>query len=139
MRRHTPLTKDVIFGLKNEKLMKPLIEKHLQQQLNITGRFCCYDYVNDKTIVELKSRNCSVDTYPTTILTHHKVKQMMLIDKEKYVFIKFTNGLYKCRLDNDLLKNAILGSGGRCDRGKDEIRDYYYIPLRYFDLVQRFT
>ena len=129
------MNKDLQFGLQNEIEMKPLIEKTLNETFKMTEQFCCYDYVSDKSIVELKSRKCNYSQYPTTILTKHKVKKMMQVDKNRFVFIKFTDGLYYCRLNQELLDNSTVSKGGRSDRGRIEFNDYYYIPLNYFNKV----
>ena len=52
------------------------------------------------------------------------------LDIDFYFVILFNDGLFLWKFDNNVPLNYRLG--GRCDRIKNEIKDYCYIPLNYF-------
>ena len=119
-------------GAKMENKLKLLIEKDLNKPLKSTYRYCSYDFYDDDTIVELKNRRTRSTDYDTTILTTIKAENMMNIDKERLLYINFLDGLFKCHLDDELLKNSKKGITKRYDRGRVEIRDCYYVPMDHF-------
>lgn len=122
-------------GFSNEVKIKSLIEKDLSNKLNITDRYCSYDFCNDDTIVEFKNRRTKSNSYATTILTLIKANKMMDIKKKRYLYINFLDGLFKCTLDENLLNNSRKGITKRYDRGPTEVRQCYYIPMKYFTSV----
>ena len=53
-------------------------------------------------------------------------------DVRIYFFFKFTDGCYGWKYDiNTILPQRL---GGRCDRGRDEIKEYNYIPISLLTL-----
>jgi len=83
-----------------------------------------------KIIIELKSRRCNYDTYPTTMISVFKIKSLLRKVENGYrvyIFFNFTDGLYFYCLDR--LNESYIQSGGRMDRGRVEIKNYYFIPV----------
>ena len=123
-------TPDHSFGFKNEVLLKESIET-VTGPLNQLSRWSPFDYSNDHCFVELKSRNCMLSTYPTTMVGMNKIKECTGAF-DYYFFFKFTDGLFYWKYSPN---KHIVRTGGRCDRGRDEIRDYLYIPVNDLTLI----
>ena len=124
-------SKDIKFGNDKEKKIIKQLEKHLNIKLSKTDDYDEFDFINkkEKIIIELKSRRNTLERYPTTMIGLNKIKKAEIKKKEGYkvmLFFSFTDGLayYKFKkINKDWIRD-----GGRCDRGKDEIKKYYYIP-----------
>lgn len=120
--------KDFKFGLKQEDLLFDTI-KRLDSDLVKTGARAIFDYESEKTLVELKSRNNTYNKYPTTMVGYNKIQYANKLNKDTYFCFNFTDGLYYYKYNkNDKLD---FGRGGRCDRGREEYKDYCYIPIEY--------
>jgi hypothetical protein len=116
-----------------EQEVKPTLESYFNTSLNKTKTFSLFDFISsDKTIyIELKQRNCKRTTYPTTMIGMNKINKSLELLKDnksvKLVF-KFTDGLYYYEF-NGLSEECEIKSGGRCDRGYAEFKQYYFIPV----------
>ena len=85
-----------------------------------------------KTLLEVKNRNCNSTTYPTSIFPENKIKSWKkhFPDYSLFFICCYKNGTYFYQFnDVDELEVSL---GGRRDRGKDEIKNYYYIPISLF-------
>jgi len=76
---------------------------------------------------EVKSRNCNHDKYPTTMIGVNKFEFAKLTDKNVLFIFCFKDGIYG--YEYTIYNNFKRGMGGRRDRGKDEIKQYVYIPI----------
>tara|TARA_R110002012_G_scaffold206477_1_gene376400 strand:+ start:1742 stop:2203 length:462 start_codon:yes stop_codon:yes gene_type:complete len=104
-------------------------------KLKANKHFDLFDFENEKTKVELKTRSCNHNSYPTTMMNMSKINYAVK-NKEKYKFIfyfLFKDGLYKWDFKEDNYKIEI---GGRFDRGDANDRKLYsYIPVNDLILV----
>ena len=87
------------YGLRQEKILHPVFNKIFNKEFEETGKWCEYDFIKDKTIIELKSRKCKYETFPTTIIGMSKIikyKEILRKDPEKkiYIFVNFLGELY---------------------------------------------
>ena len=106
-------------GQRNEIQCLPFIKAHLGMELTSTDKFNTFDFVSveKKVLVELKSRTCKKDKYPTTMIGINKVlKSQDLVRKgwEIYYYFKFTDGLYYIKYSNSLQYS--VDKGFRNDR-----------------------
>jgi len=131
---------DLKFGFSNEIKILPIIENYFKLNLKKPLSHCCrYDFYdnNNNNYFELKSRNNNKDKYNTTIISKSKIdyyiKHIINNNKNMYCLFYFLDGLYYIKVDENFKKYNIC-KGGRCDRGKFEYNDYYYIPVR--DLIK---
>lgn len=125
---------DMEFGLEQEKSNFDLI-KQLDSDLVMTSRNSIFDYASENSLAELKSRNNCYNKYPTTMVGYNKIEYAHKFpNKNIYFCFKFTDGLYYYKYDkNDTLEFA---TGGRRDRGREEIKDYCYIPIKYLKKLE---
>ena len=93
-----------------------------------------FDLKNKKITAELKTRRVSKERYPDTMIGHNKICRALCdtTDMEYQFFFIFTDGLYVWDFHPD---EYSVRKGGRTDRGKDEIKDYAFIPTEFFRLL----
>lgn len=129
--------KDLKFGKKNENNTIDIFNKFFGGTFNKTvDKWDPFDFLNKEECIyiELKTRRNTKNKYPTTMVGYNKI-----IDGLKhiengfsvYFCFKFTDGLYyyKLPLDGGLNDKCVKDIGGRCDRGRAEYKDYFYINL----------
>jgi hypothetical protein len=133
---NSKLSQDLAFGLNNEKLLKNRIQQ-ITGTLKHTPVYHSFDYYNNTCFVELKSRNCNFDKYDTTMIGMNKIKKCIEPTKDYYFFFSFADNqlLYWKYITTDFE----IKQGGRFDRGKPELNDYLYIPIKELIPVQILT
>lgn len=118
---------DINFGLWNEKKLQKALGDEWKKTKN---QYETFDFIhNDGRIIELKSRRCSKDKYEETFFTSHKIKSNDT--KKLRIYFLFTDGLYKWNYNPNQYR---IASGGRNDRGRDEINEYCYVNKKYLKL-----
>jgi len=125
------ISKDYKFGIDKENLLLETLKEKFGNDLEkSTSKTSYYDYSNKDILVELKSRRNNYQKYPTTMIGENKIKYFLSqTDKTCYTVFSFTDGIYYCKIDKELLKHCKVKKGGRCDRGSYEIKDYRFIPI----------
>ena len=122
---------DYNLGNLNEiKLLKTFQTFFNDSEIETLDTFNAFDYKGNKKVIELKTRTCEHTTYNTTMIGANKIEQARVYNKmnfDVYFIFNFIDGIYywKFTPENKLVKQK----GGRVDRGKNEIKDYYYIPI----------
>jgi len=93
------------------------------------------------SVVEIKSRNIELATYPSLILSAHKMHALVnwyVRGVQSRLLYKLNDGLYSLNITTDVYQYKIT-SGGRTDRGDwQDIEPVYHIPtsdLTSFDPV----
>jgi len=136
MRRSNNITyiRSCKFGIDNEKKFFPYIRKHIADNLQkSTDRYDTFDFYNSDTLVELKSRTCRSDRYPTTMVGFNKVERALNEEKKCFFVFAFTDGLYSWEFDKD-------------DSSAYEVRSdmpnsskpYAYIPIAKLKCLESF-
>lgn len=118
---------DYLYGLRSETEIKAVLEKHFGR-LNTSDRYCPYDFYNDTYIIELKTRKCAYDTYPTTMITSNKL--CMAPNKKLILCFKFTDGIYYIEYNESLFSNFERKMFSRAKLKWDE-KPHAYIPIQY--------
>ena len=121
-------------GIKNEiSVLKVLNE--LGFNLKKTSKTHPFYFYNEEYYFELKSRNVFKSTYPTTIISLNKI-QFAQNTKNKCIFLfKFIDGLFFYIYEKNDPKNKI-NIGGRSDRGIDEYKPYFHIPISSLNPIE---
>jgi hypothetical protein len=127
--------KDYDFGFKAEDDLFEKIKSSYGEKIVKTDRYCSVDYCDDNTLIELKSRRNNYNTYPTTMISKSKIDYMLNSGKRSICLFNFTDGLYSIEIDKNKIDNFELKKGGRRDRGKVEVNQYYYIPIELLTSV----
>lgn len=117
------------FGVKSELDCFDAIKNFIDCDLKRSEkRGATFDFYSDNSLVELKTRKNNYRTYPTTMVGYNKIEYANKFpEKNIYFVFKFLDGLYYYKYNKD--DKLDFGLGGRRDRGRDEIKDYCYIPI----------
>lgn len=118
---------DYNYGMKKEcETLKILQEKFGADIQKTIGQYNRFDFISSECLIELKSRRCGVNTYPDTMVGLNKLEYAKKhIDKKVIFCFNFNEGLYYHIFSPD--KHYSIREGGRCDRGRSEIKSYFYI------------
>ena len=120
--------KDYTFGLKKEVELLPTIRKFFNDETIIKlDDYNIFDFKGDNKYIELKSRNCNYNKYPTTMIGYNKIKKALELNEDIYFIFNFTDGFYYFKFDKNI--QLEIKQGGRFDRGKKELSDYAFIPI----------
>ncbi len=124
---------DYKYGTQRERLVVDYLNsKHKNNKYELyKEKNSVMDFHNNKYECELKSRTCAHDTYPTTMVGLNKVQNMKPDKKYRFYFL-FTTGLFRWEYNKD---DFVTRNGGRCDRGKYEIKKYIYINIKNLKLL----
>ena len=126
--------KDYTFGIKKEIELLPIIKKAFNDEtITQLDRLNVFDYKGDNKYIELKSRNNNYNKYPTTMIGYNKIKKALELNEDVYFIFNFTDGIYYYKFDRD--KELEVKQGGRFDRGRPEIKDYYFIPIEILQKI----
>ena len=119
---------DYMFGLKKEIELLPTIRKFFNDETIIKlDDYNIFDFKGDNKYIELKSRNCNYNKYPTTMIGYNKIKKALELNEDIYFIFNFTDGIYYFKFDKNI--QLEIKQGGRFDRGKKELSDYAFIPI----------
>jgi len=128
--------RDYRFGLHQQEVLLPLLEQHFQDNLVPTiHNFCPYDYEGDSASYELKSRNNTYETYPTTCIAQDKIKEKHHKD-QVYVF-HFTDGTYYIKYNKEIFDAFEVKPFRRYRPGwNDKEKPYVYIPIEKLTKIE---
>jgi hypothetical protein len=132
------LVGDLEFGKSFEMNMYDLIKQLDGDLVPSTDTFALFDFVSDKTEVELKSRTFYMRTYPTTIVGTNKIRYIENNpDKSYYFCFAFTDGLFYLKYSKDLFSKFKKKKCERNDRGRIETMDVIHIPIEYLTQIHK--
>ena len=70
------LKKDIAFGLQSEQTLLTTLGNQFGADIQkTTYKYCPYDFYTENHKIELKTRRCNYNTYPTTIIPVQKTQQ----------------------------------------------------------------
>lgn len=125
--------KDYAVGQQNELKNFKLMCENFDNELKHTSRFSLFDYESENTVVELKTRKCMSNTYPTTIVGTNKFDKLNSGDdiRSAYFVFEFIDGIYYWKYDKGQLDTFEMREYCRTDRGRFERRMHYSIPIKH--------
>jgi hypothetical protein len=121
---------DLRYGLEKEDSLFSKIKGVYGENLCKTPHMCKWDFESESCLVELKSRRNKYKAYPTTMIGKNKIDAMLKSDKRSFCVFNFTDGVYSVEITPDIIEKFELRQGGRWDRGRPELNQYYYIPIK---------
>lgn len=119
---------DYKFGEDQENLIKNKLETKWGGLIQ-TGRWEKHDFINNKYNIEVKSRKCKYNSYPTTLLTCNKIVEEP--NKKLYFVFNFTeeiNSVYYIKYKKNLFDTFEKKLFSRVNKDFDK-KLYYYIPI----------
>jgi hypothetical protein len=120
---------DSFLGRLNEDYIEDVICTHFKYpKIKKLDRFHPMDFYYDGNYFEIKARQFKHDKYITTMLGYNKIKWANNHkDYNIYFVFVFDDGDYYYKYNpEDIFETSL---GGRVDRGQNEIKLYYYIPI----------
>lgn len=133
------MNQDHRLGFASEEQNCEIIRTHFGEDLQPTTRWKPFDFENERTVLELKTRRCPSTQYPDTMVSLSKIKKIPL-GKECIFVFSFTDGMFYHKYDSTI--NYRIGQGGRFDRGRPELSQYLFINtsnLTPIDTCERTT
>ena len=130
------IKKDLQFGLEAEDKVLSILQNKINTNITKTSQFHLFDYLDSSNNIyyELKTRRIKHDTHPDTMVGYNKLKFAKNNPQYKYVFVfNFTDGLFSHNWIEDKLYNMKIS--GRCDRGRLELQEYFYINKKDLLLI----
>jgi len=116
---------DYTYGIDKEQSLIKELSKEFGDLKKQSNKYSLFDFYNNDCFVELKSRRCRHNTYPTTMVGNNKLNYAKKNPKVKYIFaFNFEDGLYYHVID--ITKEYIIREGGGFGRA---IKPYVYIPI----------
>ena len=121
------------FGIEQEQLIKPLLEKFFDRKLfQFFDRYSTFDLHDSKgrLIIEVKSVLHTKRKYPNTMIGYNKIREgMKMVKKGINVFLIFNYADKVCYYH---LNKGIKLSWVK----KFKDKDYLYIPIDYLDDIE---
>jgi hypothetical protein len=128
--------KDYLYGIQQEAKILPILQNHFGNTLERNQeRWGKYDFYNDKSIFELKSRTNKKNAYPTTLMTCNKV--VNIEDKELYFLFNFIDELAYIKYDPILFNTFEKKNYSRINQCYDE-KEYYFIPIHCLETIIKY-
>lgn len=131
---------DYIWGEEQQvKIYKYLMNKW-GEDLIPQSRFSKYDFVSPEINMEVKSRKCSVNKYPTTLLTGNKIddlsKKNIFVFNFVYDMVNDLSEIFYIEYDEEKFNNYKKQNFSRANKKWDE-KLYYYIPIQDLTFLYR--
>jgi len=130
------IARDLDFGLRHERETLDTIREcfggGVRKQ---SGKFSLYDYHNPETrvYVELKTRRgVSHNQYPDTVIGYNKIADADLSRGDHYILIKFTDGIYGCKVDERLQSLPPR----TFYRNNSEVKNNIHIPISWLKPIR---
>jgi len=123
---------DYSMGKVNEDIVYNLIRKYWKDRLIAKSNniYSNYDFYDCKYKYELKSRRCTHDKYPTTLIPEmkcHKGTYLLFIFTDGLYYIKFRKSKFEQFDKKMFVKNR--------DDKQDVMKYYYHIPIEHLKKI----
>ena len=116
-----------------EEVILPVIREYFAKDISSTkGRYAKYDFFDDETNYELKSRTNTKDCYPTTMITKNKVEDC---DKDLKLLFHFKDCLAYIQYDKEQFKSYTTQQFSRLGAEWDE-KPHLFIPVDHLTIIQ---
>jgi hypothetical protein len=117
---------------KEEKYIDTFREKFDSKLEKTVQRFSPFDFVSEKTYVELKSRRCCYKKYPDTMVGKNKFDYADKLEgKDIFFCFGFTDGLYYWKYDKEQLGLISFKNYGT--------KEYAYIPINMLTDINKYA
>ena len=132
--------KDLKYGLQ----MESELHQKFNQTFGIlkrTSHSDPFDYINNKFVIELKSRRCAINSHPTMMFNESKLRHACrhLQNGLRVIFIwSLRDNIWCWEMTTKNSFQIIIGTNVRVDRGEYESAKVARIPIRYLHLLKSF-
>tara|TARA_R110000868_G_scaffold247024_1_gene503520 strand:+ start:205 stop:603 length:399 start_codon:yes stop_codon:yes gene_type:complete len=121
------------YGKQQEEKVLPVITEYFKRAITSTeGQYAKYDYVDDSTNYELKSRTNKMKAYPTTMITCNKFNDLA---KPLILIFNFTDALAYIEYDAEKFSTYTTSLFSRAGCCWDE-KAHVYIPVEHLSVIK---
>tara|TARA_Y100001937_G_scaffold78380_1_gene106292 strand:- start:22 stop:441 length:420 start_codon:yes stop_codon:yes gene_type:complete len=125
---HPNKVRDLRFGYTSEENLLPLFrDVYGDEIVKSTDRFSFFDYSDDHTLIELKTRRIRHDQYPTALCNLNKIKKLVADKRNAYLVFSYLDGVYQVPIKENW-KYWKTRTNTRRDRGREESATVCLIP-----------
>jgi hypothetical protein len=126
---------DYLWGKEQENYTYPILKEYFKTDLKqYTSQYDDFDFYDDESDYEQKSRKNNYNAYSETMITLNKT-QKATEKKIKLVF-NFADGIYWIEYNEDLFKTFNRKLFSRAEIKSDE-KDHIYIPIHLLTLIKK--
>ena len=127
---------DLIFGLDQEKIVLPILEKYFNDKIQHTkDKYSKFDFQGEKFKYELKSRKIKHNQYKTALLGYNKKPDDT---QEQYFIFNYIDGIYYIKYEDTLFNSFDVKDFQRNKRidYNDTLKPHYFIPYEKLTKIE---
>jgi hypothetical protein len=127
---------DYLWGKAEENYTYPILKAYFKTDLKqYPNQYDDFDFYDDKTEYEQKSRKFNYNKYDETMISLNKTMKQSANGKDIILIFNFTDGIYWIKYDEQLFNTFRRESFSRAGYDWDK-KDHIYIPIKYLKLVK---
>ena len=133
--------KDLKYGLQKENEL----HQQFNQKFGVlkrTSHSAPFDYINNRFVIELKSRRCAINTHPTMMFNESKLRHACrhLQNGLRVIFIwSLFDNIWYWEMTTKNRYQLVIGTNVRVDRGEYEHAKVARISIQYLHLFKSFN
>ncbi len=128
---------DYQMGVMNERVVYEPLKEFFGTDLKPTlDMYCKYDFYDENTTYELKTRDCKMNAYTTTLIAEDKI---IPTNKRQYFIFNFHDAIACIKYDKEVFKKykVDLYKRNRRDDFTDNLKNHIYIPVKDLTIIKR--
>jgi hypothetical protein len=126
---------DYLWGKEQENYTYPILKEYFKTDLKqYTSQYDDFDFYDEESEYEQKSRRNNYNDYAETMITLNKTQKAT--EKNIKLVFNFADGIYWILYDEELFKNFNRKLFSRADIKNDE-KDHIYIPINLLTLIKK--
>ena len=128
---------DYQMGVMNERVVYEPLKEFFKTDLKPTlDMYSKYDFYDENTTYELKTRDCKLNSFSTTLIAEDKI---IPTNKRQYFIFNFHDAIACIKYDKEAFKNYKVGlyKRNRRDDFTDNLKNHIYIPVGDLTIIQR--
>ena len=128
MSMHPNKIRDLSFGYTSEENLLPLFRRVYGNKIvKSADRYSFFDFSDDDSLIELKTRRIKHDRFPTALCNLKKVKKLAADPRQAYLVFSYLDGVFHVPIKENW-KCWATRTNTRCDRGREESATVCLIP-----------
>ena len=126
------------YGESKEKALLPILQDYFGKSISRSskGRFAKYDYTDEKSNYELKSRTNKMRQYSTTMITRNKMEGIDA-NKDLILLFNFTDCLAYIQYERKQFQQYTTQNFSRLGESWDE-KPHLYIPVEHLKVIKSY-
>ena len=114
-----------------------IIKKYFNlDNLIMTSQYHRFDYEDENTLIELKTRKIRHNIFPTLMFCNDKILYGIKQNKKMIFIFEYSDITLYIKYDKELFKDFVIKYiNNRNDRGASEFINAIFIPLKYMKIM----